>query len=69
MITLVIVAVAITRSLLQKKDNPAHPKIVEKQIDPTVEAFAARDTIVHVRDEEGKPSSNPENFSFFRKEK
>lgn len=68
MITPVIIAVAITGSLPQKKDNPAVPITVEEQIDSTLEAFAAGATIVHVhvRDEEGKSSSDPEKFSAFK---
>lgn len=68
MTTPVIIAVAITGSLPQKKDNPAVPITVEEQIDSTVEAFAAGATIVHVhvRDEEGKSSSDPEKFLAFQ---
>jgi 3-keto-5-aminohexanoate cleavage enzyme len=68
MTTPVIIAVAITGSLPQKKDNPAVPITVEEQIDSTVEAFTAGATIVHVhvRDEEGKPSSDPEKFLAFQ---
>ena len=68
MTTPVIIAVAITGSLPQKKDNPAVPISVAEQIDSTVEAFGAGATIVHVhvRDEEGKPSSDPEKFLAFQ---
>lgn len=68
MTTPVIIAVAITGSLPQKKDNPAVPITVEEQIDSTVEAFAAGATIVHVhvRDDEGRPSSDPEKFLTFQ---
>jgi 3-keto-5-aminohexanoate cleavage enzyme len=68
MTTPVIIAVAITGSLPQKEDNPAVPITVEEQIDSTVEAFAAGATVVHVhvRDEEGKPSSDPEKFLAFQ---
>ena len=68
MTTPVIIAVAITGSLPQKKDNPAVPITVAEQIDSTTEAFAAGATIVHVhvRDEQGKPSSNPEKFRAFQ---
>ena len=68
MTTPVIISVAITGSLPQKKDSPAVPITVVEQIDSTVEAFAAGATIVHVhvRDEEGKPSSDPEKFLAFQ---
>ncbi len=68
MTTPVIIAVAITGSLPQKKDNPAVPITVEEQIDSTVEAFAAGATVVHVhvRDEEGRPSSDPQKFLAFQ---
>jgi uncharacterized protein (DUF849 family) len=68
MTTPVIIAVAITGSLPQKKDNPAVPITVEEQIDSTVEAFAAGATVVHVhvRDEEGRPSSDPKKFLDFK---
>jgi len=68
MTTPAIIAVAITGSLPQKKDNPAVPITVEEQIDSTVEAFAAGATIVHVhvRDEQGKSSSDPEKFLAFQ---
>lgn len=68
MTTPVIIAVAITGSLPQKKDNPSVPITVAEQIESTVEAFAAGATIVHVhvRDEQGKPSSDPEKFQAFQ---
>jgi 3-keto-5-aminohexanoate cleavage enzyme len=68
MTTPVIITVAITGSLPQKKDNPAVPITVEEQIDSTVEAFAAGATVVHVhvRDDEGRPSSDPEKFLSFQ---
>jgi 3-keto-5-aminohexanoate cleavage enzyme len=60
-----IITVAITGSLPGKKDNPAVPISVEEQIESTHEAFEARATLVHlhVRDEEGKPTSDPKRFA------
>ena len=68
MSTPVIIAVAITGSLPQKKDNPAIPITVPEQIESNYEAFEAGATIVHVhvRDEEGKSSSDPEKFLAFK---
>jgi uncharacterized protein (DUF849 family) len=66
--TPVIIAVAITGSLPQKKDNPAVPITVPEQIESTQEAFEAGATLVHVhvRDEQGKSSSDPEKFLAFK---
>ena len=60
-----IITVAITGSLPGKKDNPAVPISAEEQIESTHEAFEAGATLVHlhVRDEEGKPTSDPERFA------
>ena len=60
-----IITVAITGSLPGKKDNPAVPISVEEQIESTHEAFEAGATLVHlhVRDEEGKPTSDPKRFA------
>ncbi len=68
MTTPVIIAVAITGSLPQKKDNPAVPITLPEQIESTQEAFEAGATIVHVhvRDEQGKSSSDPEKFLAFK---
>lgn len=59
-----IICVAITGSLPTKDDNPAVPITVAEQVESTQEAFEAGATIVHahVRDDEGKPSSDPERF-------
>jgi 3-keto-5-aminohexanoate cleavage enzyme len=59
-----IITVAITGSLPGKKDNPAVPISVEEQIESTHEAFEAGATLVHlhVRDELGKPTSDPKRF-------
>lgn len=60
-----IVCVAITGSLPQKSDNPAVPITVEEQVESAQEAFEAGASIVHahVRDDEGRPSSDPERFA------
>ena len=64
----VIIAVAITGSLPDKKNNPAVPITVPEQINSTQEAFEAGASIVHVhvRDDEGKSSSDPEKFLAFK---
>lgn len=68
MSTPVIIAVAITGSLPQKKDNPAVPITVSEQIESTQEAFETGAAIVHVhvRDEDGRSSSDPEKFLAFK---
>ena len=60
-----IICVAITGSVPTKADNPAVPITVAEQIESTQEAFEAGASIVHahVRDDEGKPSSDPERFA------
>lgn len=60
-----IICVAITGSLPQKSDNPAVPISVSEQIEATQEAFEAGAAIVHahVREDDGRPSSDPERFS------
>lgn len=60
-----IVCVAITGSLPQKSDNPAVPITVSEQVESTQEAFEAGASIVHahVRDDEGRPSADPERFA------
>lgn len=60
-----IICVAITGSVPTKADNPAVPITIEEQIESTQEAFEAGASIVHVhvRDDEGKPSSDPERFA------
>jgi uncharacterized protein (DUF849 family) len=59
-----IITVAITGSLPKKKDNPAVPITVDEQIESTHEAFEAGATLVHlhVRNEDGSPSSDPARF-------
>ena len=60
-----IVCVAITGSLPTKKDNPAVPITIAEQVESTHEAFEAGATIAHchVRDDEGRPTSDPERFA------
>lgn len=60
-----IISVAITGSLPQKADNPAVPISVAEQIESTHEAFEAGAALVHihVRDDAGRPSSDPERFA------
>lgn len=60
-----IICVAITGSLPQKSDNPAVPISISEQIESTQEAFEAGAAIAHchVRDEEGRPTSDPERFA------
>lgn len=60
-----IICVAITGSLPGKGDNPAVPITVAEQVESAQEAFEAGAAIVHchVRDEQGRPSSDPERFA------
>ncbi len=60
-----ILCVAITGSVATKADNPAVPVTIPEQIESTHEAYEAGASIahLHVRDDEGKPSSDPERFS------
>ena len=60
-----IICVAITGSLPNKDNNPAVPISIEEQIESTHQAFEAGATIAHchVRDDEGKPTSDPERFA------
>lgn len=59
-----IITVAITGSLPGKSDNPAVPISIAEQIESTHEAFEAGATLVHahVRDDDGRPTSDPERF-------
>jgi 3-keto-5-aminohexanoate cleavage enzyme len=59
-----IITVAITGSLPTKADNPAVPITITEQIESTQESFEAGATLAHchVRDEAGKPTSDPERF-------
>lgn len=60
-----IICVAITGSLPTKDNNPAVPITIAEQVESTHEAFEAGATIAHchVRDDEGKPTSDPDRFA------
>jgi len=60
-----IICVAITGSVPTKANNPAVPITVAEQIESTHEAFETGASIAHchVRDDEGKPTSDPERFA------
>lgn len=60
-----IICVAITGSLPTKESNPAVPISIEEQIESTQEAFEAGAAIAHchVRDDDGKPTSDIERFA------
>ncbi|MEO1556833.1 MAG: 3-keto-5-aminohexanoate cleavage protein [Pseudomonadota bacterium] len=60
-----IICVAITGSLPTKENNPAVPITVAEQIESTHEAFEAGASIAHchVRDDAGKPTSDPDKFA------
>jgi 3-keto-5-aminohexanoate cleavage enzyme len=60
-----IICVAITGSLPTKENNPAVPITITEQIESTQESFEAGASIVHahVRDDDGKPTSDPERFA------
>jgi 3-keto-5-aminohexanoate cleavage enzyme len=60
-----IICVAITGSLPTKENNPAVPITIAEQIESTQESFEAGASIAHchVRDDEGKPTSDPDRFA------
>lgn len=60
-----IICVAITGSLPTKANNPAVPITIAEQVESTHEAYEAGAAIVHchVRDDEGRPTSDPERFA------
>ena len=60
-----IICVAITGSVPTKADNPAVPVTIAEQVTSTREAFEAGASIAHchVRDDEGKPTSDPARFA------
>ncbi|WP_018714326.1 3-keto-5-aminohexanoate cleavage protein [Brachymonas chironomi] len=60
-----IITCAITGSLPQKADNPAVPVTPAEQIESIHAAFEAGATLVHlhVRQDDGRPSSDPERFA------
>jgi 3-keto-5-aminohexanoate cleavage enzyme len=59
-----IICVAITGSLPTKANNPAVPITIAEQVESTQEAFETGASIAHchVRDDEGKPTSDPERY-------
>lgn len=63
-----IICVAITGSLPTKENNPAVPITITEQIESTHEAFEAGASIAHchVRDDDGKPTSDPERFALLK---
>lgn len=60
-----ILCVAITGSVPTQADNPAVPVTISEQVESTQEAFEAGASIAHchVRDDDGKPTSDPERFA------
>ena len=60
-----IICVAITGSLPTKTDNPAVPITIAEQIESTHAAYEAGASLAHchVRDDAGKPTSDPERFA------
>jgi uncharacterized protein (DUF849 family) len=62
-----IITVAITGSVPKKIDNPAVPITVPEQIESTHAAYEAGAALVHVhvRNDDGTTTSNPEKFGLF----
>lgn len=60
-----IICVAITGSVPTQADNPAVPVTIAEQIESTHAAFEAGASIAHchVRDDAGRPTSDPERFA------
>jgi uncharacterized protein (DUF849 family) len=60
-----IITCAITGSLPTKADNPAVPISLQEQVESTHAAFEAGAALVHlhVRNDDGTPSSSPERFA------
>lgn len=60
-----IICVAITGSVPTKANNPAVPISITEQIESTHAAFEAGASIAHchVRDDEGRPTSDPDRFA------
>lgn len=60
-----IIAVAVTGSLPTKANNPVVPISIAEQVESTHEAFEAGGALVHchVRDDQGRPTSDPERFA------
>lgn len=65
MTTPCIICVAITGSVPTKESNPAVPITIEEQIESTHASFETGASIAHchVRDDEGKPTSDPDRFA------
>lgn len=65
MTTPCIITVAITGSLPTKANNPAVPITVSEQVESTHEAYEAGASLahVHVRNDDGSTSSDPEKFA------
>lgn len=63
-----IITVAITGSVATKKDNPAVPVTIAEQVESTHEAFEAGAALahVHVRNDDGSPSSDPDRFALLQ---
>jgi 3-keto-5-aminohexanoate cleavage enzyme len=62
-----IITVAITGSVPTKKDNAAVPITVDEQVESTYAAYEAGASLVHVhvRNDDGSTSSDPEKFARF----
>lgn len=60
----VIISCAVTGTLPDKVDNPALPVTPSEQIESIQQAYEAGASVVHlhVRDDEGLPTSDPERF-------
>jgi len=60
-----ILCAAITGSVPTKANNPAVPITIQEQIESTHEAYEVGASIAHchVRDDEGKPTSDPDRFA------
>lgn len=63
-----IICVAITGSLPTKDNNPAVPITISEQIESTHQAFEVGASIAHchVRDDAGKPTSDPDRFALLK---
>lgn len=60
-----IICVAITGSVAMKSHNPAVPVTIAEQVESVHESFEAGASIahIHVRNEDGSPSSDPAKFA------
>jgi 3-keto-5-aminohexanoate cleavage enzyme len=60
-----ILCVAITGSVPTQADNPAVPITIAEQVESTQAAYEAGASIAHchVRDDDGKPTSDPDRFA------